>query len=224
MNQATLIERVVAEVMSKLMTSTTTHAEKSPEASAYGYQSFALLDRVITADLLAAKAKGQRVVEVGTKAIVTPAAKDWLRHQNVELKRSARPEASAGGLVLGPKRLAIVQAGGVAVERALEEARRAGVSNWRRELAGQAEDAAKLAISAICRGEAVGVVVFSKQPDKVACLANRNEQIRAAAVFSIADVERVQAALSCNVFVVEVGSKTGFELTRVLKKTETPVV
>ena len=214
MNQAALIERVVAEVMSKLMTSTATRGEKSPEASACGS---VLFDCVITADLLAAKAKGQRVVEVGTKAIVTPSAKDWLRQQNVELKRIALSSPLSS---LRPSRLAIVQAGGAAVERVIEEARRAGVSNWRRELAGQVEDAAKMGISAICRGEAVNVVVFSNQPDKVACLANRNEQVRAAAVFSVADVERVQAALSCNVFVISVGSKNGFELARILKRAE----
>ncbi len=199
------------------MTSTSIPAEKLPAASFSSHQSFALLDSVITADLLAAKAKGQRVVEVGTKAIVTPSAKDWLRQHKVELKRIV---LSSPVLSVRPKRMAIVQTGGAAVERVIEDARRAGVSNWRRELVGPAEDAAKLAISAICRGEAVSVVVFSNQPDKVACLANRNEDVRAVAVFSVADVERVQAALSCNVFVISVGSRSSVELTRQLRSIE----
>ena len=176
-----------------------------------------LSDSVITEQRLAEKAKGQRVIEVVAKAIVTPSAKDWLRKNQVELRRVALSSKLPSALA---SRLAIVQAGGAVANRVIEDARKAGISNWRREPVGLAEEAAKVAISAITRGEAVSVVVFSDQSEKVACLANRNEQVRAAAVRTVSDVERVRESLDCNVYVVEVGSRGTFEMLRILKAVE----
>ena len=189
MDQQTLIERVVAEVMGQLMArSASTNGEKVGPLQ--------LKETIITADLLAESAKRSAVIEVTQRAIVTPSARDWLRHNKVELIRGNAP-AAVQGTAQSVANLAIVQAGSENLDRVL------GSVGWNRELVGTADEAAKLAISEVCRGGVKRVVIFSRDVEVVACFANRNEKVRAAAVTDVAGVKRVKSALSGNVFVVD---------------------
>jgi hypothetical protein len=69
---------------------------------------------------------------------------------------------------------------------ALDDAARWPGVAWQRELAGCDIDAAERATSALCRADAEGSIVFTSQPEVVACRANRNSKVRGAVVGSIA--------------------------------------
>ena len=205
MNQQALIERVVAEVMGQLMTRKAAPVSESVSR-------FQLNETIITADLLAETAQGKSVIEVTPKALVTPSARDWLKHHKVELIRGQSSAAQAADRSVGS--LAIVQSGSENVDRVL------AAGSWERELVGTVDEAAKLAISEVCRGGVKRVVVFSREPEAVACFANRNEKVRAAAVTDIAGVKRVKSGLGGNVFVVDPVERGFFELRNILRQVE----
>ena len=205
MNQQALIERVVAEVMGQLMTRKAAPVSESVSR-------FQLNETIITADLLAETAQGKSVIEVTPKALVTPSARDWLKHHKVELIRGQSSAAQAADRSVGS--LAIVQSGSENVDRVL------AAGSWKRELVGTVDEAAKLAISEVCRGGVKRVVVFSREPEAVACFANRNEKVRAAAVTDIAGVKRVKSGLGGNVFVVDPVERGFFELRNILRQVE----
>ncbi len=172
-----------------------------------------LTDSVVTESVLAEKARGQAVIEVGAKSIVTPSARDWLRHNKVELRRvalsSKLPTARANNQAIFPSNCPIAT-------RVCEELGKSSESGWKTEAASSTEDAVAKAIQAVDQGVAVSLV-FSGVPEKVACLANRNEKVRAAVVGSVADIERVRKSLQANVYVISALSKNDFELLRMAR-------
>src|SRR5262245_21497103 len=135
---------------------------------------------VVTQALLAEAINGTKQVRIGTAAILTPSARDFVRHHGIEVIRESSSHSVANGLRW--QVIATVSTPDVAA--AVEGLKRRGIRADLR-LVGLPGEAATQAISAVCRGEAVKVVVFTSQPELVACLANRNELLRAA---SIADV------------------------------------
>ena len=60
--------------------------------------SVAILDRVITGDLLAEKVKGQKVpLVIGAKSLLTPTAHDYIRIHRLEVTRAAAGANGGGG-------------------------------------------------------------------------------------------------------------------------------
>jgi hypothetical protein len=212
MDQQALIERIVAEVMGKLRPAQAT----APVGAAAAVEPrFRLSQDVITADLLAENAAGQNSVEVSSRAIVTPSAKDWLRHNRVELTRGTKVQV--GSTAKTSDWLVVVHSAGETVERVLEDAARSGSIGSDRESVANATSAAKAAGEAVARSGR-GVVVISGEPEVVACLANRIESVRAAVVADAAAVARVKAGLNGNVFVVDPAGRSYFELRNLLKQ------
>jgi hypothetical protein len=89
---------------------------------------------------------------------------------------------------------------------------------WKRELLGCPDDAAKLAIGAICRGETSTVVVLAEQTHRAACLCNRNDKVKAAAVTDTADIKAVRKQLRANVWCVDPGQRSYFELKNLFRE------
>ena len=85
-------------------------------------------------------------------------------------------------------------------------------AGWSREILGCPDDAAALAISAICRGESSGVVILSKQHFRAACRANRNDKVRAVPVGSPAEVKAAREQLRLNVIAIDPTHRSYFEL------------
>lgn len=174
------------------------------------------LDAVITEGLLAEKAKGLPVVSVGAKSIVTPAALDWLRHNHVELRRvsisSQLPTRRATRLVINASNAAIAQQVAIEIERTR-------FKEWRVQSNSVAE-AVVAAIRGVTTDQLAMVVILADDPELLACHANRNELIRAVAVASVVDIERVQKSLKPNVFVIAPGSRGVFEILRMVRVLE----
>ena len=170
-----------------------------------------LSDRVITGDLLAEKATGATQIVVPDKAILTPTAHDFLKTSKAQLIR-----ASAAGAKASPSSAApgitswklITVTSSPAVSRLTGEL---GTS-WSREILGCPDDAATLAISAICRGESGGVVILAKQHFRAACRANRHDKVRAVPVSSPADVQSAREQLRLNCIAIDPTGRSYFEL------------
>jgi len=219
MTQQILIEQIVAEVMRRLMP-TAASAPASSETN--NGQSTQLTDSVITADVLAEKVAGQKHVVVGERAIVTPSARDWVRHNKVALihvKTAASTEAQASVKEKSDK-LVITHSAGQTIDRVLEDAGRQTNGGWNRKNVESADEAAKKAIGELRRESSRVIVVLTSEPEVAACLANRNEQVKAAVVADAAAVARVKFGLDGNVFVVDPAGRSFFELRNILRRVQ----
>ena len=170
-----------------------------------------LSEKVITGDLLTTKATGASQIIISDKAILTPTAHDFLKVSKAQLIRASADGAKAGAVksdsTISSWTLITVTST-PAVARVIGEL---GVG-WSKELLGCPDDAATLAISAICRGESGGVVILSKQHFRAACRANRNDKIRAVPVSDPADVKSAREQLRLNVIAIDPTNRSYFEL------------
>jgi hypothetical protein len=168
--------------------------------------------QVITQALLAEALNGSATVTIGPKAILTPSARDFLRHREIEVVRELAQSSSPVAI-----RWQIIAARSTPqAAAAARHLQHSGIACDIR-LSGLPAEAAAQATSALCRGEAEHVVVFSDQPEIVACLANRNERIRAAVIAEAATVERVQKSLNPNLLAIDPAGKGVYELKALLK-------
>jgi hypothetical protein len=212
MFDSTTVDQIVANVLKQLSATGTaapgreTREERRepaiPIAAASGSPLSSLVthlsDRVITGDLLAEKATGATQIIVPDKAILTPTAHDFLKASKAQLIR-----ASAAGAKASPSSAApgitswklITVTSSPAVSRLTGEL---GTS-WSREILGCPDDAATLAISAICRGESGGVVI-------------RHDKVRAVPVSSPADVQSAREQLRLNCIAIDPTGRSYFEL------------
>ncbi|MGD9853916.1 MAG: hypothetical protein AB7U20_03105 [Planctomycetaceae bacterium] len=189
--------------------------EASPSAT--GNPSIVLEANVVTAHALLSIAGNTTQVVVRKQAIVTPAAWDTAKERNIAIRRdtdciAAHFPCAAGreGIASGSPNtlLLIVVQHTDAVERLWGDMH----INGRREVLACPDDAAALAISAICRGEAETVVVFAEQTHRTACHANRNEQVKAVAVRDAEEVKAVRTQLRANVWCIDPTNRNWFEL------------
>jgi hypothetical protein len=154
-------------------------------------------------------------IVVSPKAVVTPSALDVVRARKLTIRREAvaRTETSASA-----RTLAIVVRNTPVLERLHKQ--QAGL--WRRELLGCPDDAAALAISALCRGDADRVLVFAAQHHRAACLANRHGEIRAVAISSADDLRTAAEQIRVNVVCIDPANRGDFEMTRLLDQFKKP--
>ena len=221
MLDSTAVDQIVANVLRQLSAAGTpaerreTREERREPEMAAGSRLSSLVsylsDRVITGDLLAEKAKGATQIVIPDKAILTPTAHDFLKVSQAQLIR-----ASAAGAKAGPAKgdAAITSWKLITVTSTPAVARLTGElgAGWSREILGCPDDAAALAISAICRGESSGVVILSKQHFRAACRANRNDKVRAVPVGSPAEVKAAREQLRLNVIAIDPTHRSYFEL------------
>jgi hypothetical protein len=168
---------------------------------------------IVTQALLAETINGAKQVQIGPTAILTPSARDFVRNHGIEIIR----ETSSRGASASVRWQIIATVATPAIAATVEGLMARGVfADFR--LLGLPAEAASHAISVLCRGEAVKVVVFSSQPELVACLSNRNDGLRAAAISDVAAAERVQKTLNPNLLAIDPSGKGVQELKALLKR------
>ena len=167
---------------------------------------------------------GASRIAVAERAIVTPAAWDVARERGVKIVRSGGcfgEHRFASHLKCAAKRddtasatsLLIVVRNTDAIDRLWDDVR----GPWRRELLGCPDDASAQAISALCRGDASCIVIFAAQAHRAACLANRNERVKAVVVGDAGDVRSVRSQLRANVWCVDPADRSWFELRNLIR-------
>jgi hypothetical protein len=179
-----------------------------------------LAETVVTADVVSEQVGSAGTIAIPKSSIITPAAWDVIRELGLEVQRPAH--RSAGGSKSASadaktrasgNRLLIVIRHTDAVDRLWQDLQ----SSWRRELLGCPDDAAKLAISEISRGETAVVVILAEQSHRAVCLANRHERVKAAAIRDAAEVKLIGKQLKCNVWCIDPCGKSWFELRNVFR-------
>jgi len=215
------VELIVQRVLEHLGTpagaapssaSVTSNPSNSSAATVAISREARIADHVVTQSLLAEAVNGSKQVRIGSAAILTPSARDYVRTNGIEIIREpARAESATS-----TRWQIIVTASSPQIAPAVESLKDRGIASDLR-LVGLPAEAAAQAVSAICRGEAEKTVVFTSQPEVVACLANRNDRVRAAAIADVAAVERVQKTLHANLLAIDPGGKSLYELKACLK-------
>ena len=207
------IDRIVANVLSTLSPQVATAAPAADEQKS-AVPASRLSEAVITAEHLEQCSLGQKI-ELSAKAIITPAAQDVIRDRQLQVYRISAGEKSASNSHTLPainKLSAAIVRHTSAIAQALEE-----TASVRKELVSCPDDAAKYAISEICRGEATSVLIFAEQTHRAACLANRNQKVKAVAVRDQADVVAVKKQLRANVWCFDPTDRSYFELRNIFK-------
>lgn len=217
------VDQIVANVLKQLSAGGAAAAgqemrdERQEPATASGSRLSSLVthlsDRIITGDLLKEKATGATQIVIPAKAILTPTAHDFLKAHRVQVTRGggAASAVKSGDASLTTWKL-------ITVTSTPAVARLSGElgAGWSREILGCPDDAASLAISSICRGDAGGIVILSKQHFRAACRANRNDKVRAVPISSPAEVKTAREQLRLNVIAIDPTNRSYFELKNIL--------
>ncbi len=215
-----MIERIVGDVLKQIGapgdSARSAGTRLNVASGGASSESLVLSERIITADLLADRVNGAAVVTVGPKSLVTPAAQDFLRDRGLTLRRSESKPASRSESKSTLAPLLIVVRNTPAVDRLGQDLQ----STWKRELLGCPDDAAKLAISSLTRGEASTVVILAEQTHRAACLANRTEKVKAVAILCAGDVRTARNQVRVNTWCLNPTNLTWFELKNVIRAIE----
>ena len=210
-----LVEHIVATVLQELA-----DADDSCSAGeSIPLKKVALSEKVITADVIKSRINGAKSIHVSTSAIVTPSARDFLRAHDIECHTQTQTSNSETKQQSNRRtrwKLVISHTSDT-VEGVIEDAIRREDTDWSKELASDCREAAELGVSLICRSDADSVVVLARAATGVACLANRNKKVRAAAVKNADDVAAAKAEIGANLIAVNPDGNSFFELRNILK-------
>ncbi len=210
------IEQIVQRVLERLRAPAgnppaPAAAAVTPLAAAAQPAPCVFTDAVVTSEMLAERLAGARQILVGPRTIITPAARDFLRAAGVTCTKQAT-DAAAGP----PARWKVLYTqAGPGVQAALDHLPAA--VQWERQLSGTVAEVVSTAVSALCRAEADGVVVLTPEPDRVACLANRHSNIRAAVIATAATAAAIRQSLSPNLVAIDAASRSVFEIRNLLR-------
>lgn len=215
-----LIEQIVRQVLGQLQPpAQSQEPPKTPVPPTVQSGILQLTETVITEALLAEKLGQSKVVQLKPKAIITPSGRDYLRKNQITIQ--TKNKTASGSTVSTWK--VLVQTSTPAVETVLADLRKRQPGVWQRELVGGMQEIAEKTISAICRAESRGVVVFTTQAEVLACRVNRNRKVRAAAVNSLQQLDSLLPVMSPNVWIISPQGKPFFELRRMLERAASTV-
>ena len=228
-----LVEQIVGEVMTRIrpvrtalkvdgLGSMVDGKANAAQPSTINHRpsTFAVTDRVVTAELLASRLNGQKWVKVAIcpKAVITPSAFDYLRtHKIVWHRNTAEAAPNPNKPMTRWKVLIVTATPGVLQAVEHTESQTFG-KQWSHELLGSAEEAITSATTAIHRGEVSGVSVFADHAELIACRANRSERVNAAVVSDVQLIPALKQYMNLNLMVVRPSGRSFFELRNLLKE------
>lgn len=183
----------------------------------------AVKDAVVTAAVLerAGLADGG-VLVVGTKAVLTPSAHDWLRQHRVTWRRGEAtiPVTTTPALEQAARptvRWQVLASTMTATVRSLLEQIAVSHGGWKRALSGDVHETAAATVQMIQRGETERVLVVAGAADVLACRVNRHVGIRAAVVHSAEHLRAVHPELSPNVVILNPHAKSLMDLRHIVQ-------
>ncbi len=185
-----------------------------------GNTTFAVTDRVVTAELLASRLNGQKWAKVAIcpKAVITPSAFDYLRTHKIVWHRNTAEAAPNQNQPMTRWKALIVTAT-PSVLQAVEHAESQTFGKqWSHELLSSADEAISASTSALCRGDASGIAVFADHAELIACRTNRNEKVNAAVVSDVQLIPALKQYMKLNLMVVRPSGRSFFELRNLLKE------
>jgi hypothetical protein len=218
---APLIEEIISRVLKALGTTSGDSLRATPasdNAGQPGRKEASIAAQIVTWDVLDRLAETVREIRVAPKAIFTPSGRDYIRQHSLTVIRETAMAAKGER----PRWQVIVCKATTQVTAALDGLRSAGLE-FERCLLGEPREAAGHATNVLCRAEAAGVIVFSDQPELVACLANRNERVRGTALGQRQALDRIRKSLRPNLLAVDPSSQSQFELRQLVQSIITTI-
>ncbi len=212
-NGADMVDRIVAGVLEQLHAPAAAAPASRPAPTANG--PLEIQGNVITAALLETRGVVSGPVVFAAKAIVTPSAVDFLSSRKIGWTRTAgaaTPNMSSASWSV------LISRSTPAVVSVLDAVAQHPGVRWQRQLVGCHRESARLAVSALCRGECDGVIAVTGKPEALACYANRNAKVRAAVVDTAARAKRVRCTVGANLFAVDPAEQSVFSLRTVLRE------
>lgn len=170
---------------------------------------------VVTAIMLEDLRREGAAIRLRTDAVVTPAARDWLKEHAVPVTWT-EPDQGGGGhlaVVMDPAvpemRLmrTILDRAGAGVEVIEPEGGQSGIAAATRRLCEK-----------IARQEATTGVVFARDGALPVCIANKHNGIRAALGVNVPTVEEACRGLGINVLVVEYPAQTTYLMKQMIER------
>ena len=218
---ADLLEQIVTGVMRQLTSMSGEVRNNGPGTTEHSHgktttNELLLADNVITADLLSEQLGEVTRFSIGPTSVLTPSARDWLREHNIAWGRQTQ-NGSAVAATKGCWKV-IIERSTPAVTAAIEGVATATGHRPVTETADDFSAAVRSAVSAVCRAEADGVVLFTDKPAVAACRANRNRKVRAAAVMGVTCVRAVRRQMGANLLCVDPTGRTVWELKTILRE------
>ncbi|MEZ6046693.1 MAG: hypothetical protein R3C11_14180 [Planctomycetaceae bacterium] len=204
-----LIDDIVRGVLQQLQPTSTT----AVSSTATG---FVINEKLWTADLLEEQVPaGVKVIQQLPGTIVTPSGRDYLRQQQIKVITGSETGSSTKSIK--PSWKVLVVDASPTFESCWREMNRGGAIEWSRQRSDCVKAAAKEAISIICRGEAVGALVLTAEPEQVACLANRNKEVRGVATRSAARWKELKSSLKPNLLCLDANQISYMELRQLVR-------
>jgi hypothetical protein len=209
-----LVDRIVAEVMAQLQRSPGNESsspapdQNTAPDNAKPTGAIQISDAVITGTLLEERGIAAGPIVLAPKSVLTPSAVEFLSSRKIGWSRGTASTQSSSRV----KWLALVTRSTPAVTAALDAVAGGSACDWSRELLGCHREAAQRSVAALCRGETDGVVAITGKPEALACLANRNTAVRAAAIATVARIKALKQGLCPNLFAIDPTGRTEFEL------------
>jgi hypothetical protein len=222
MDDEQLIEQIVRSVLEQFQRgeniSRTDKASGGRKPSDSNNAVLSIEDTIITGDLLASQVNGNKTVNIGQHAILTPSARDLVRQRGITIQRQT---GTATQTADGSRWVAIVTKCTPALKTAIDDAIQSPGAIVSRELVGTNDEAVQTAVGLICRADADGAIIFSEHPQLAACLANRNRRIRAATADNAATMKAVIDAMGANLLCINPVDQQFFGLRNILRQLPT---
>ncbi len=170
---------------------------------------------VVTAILLDDLRREGKEIRLPEGALVTPAARDWLKEYSLPVTWEKAPAGGAGKLavVMDPSlpelRLmrTMLDRGGRLAEVIEPDGGRKGIAAAIRQLCGK-----------VARGEVAKGVVFAADGPVPVCVANKHNGVRAALGVNIPMVEEACRSLGINVLVLEYPTLTPYQMKQMIDR------
>jgi hypothetical protein len=181
---------------------------------------FAVTDRVVTAELLASRLNGQKWAKIAIcpKAVITPSAFDYLRIHKIVWNRSTAEAAQDPNKPVTRWKALIVTATPTVMQAVEYTESQTFGKQWSHELLGGVDEAVSAATSAINRGEVRGLAVFADHAELIACRANRSERVNAAVVSDVQLIPALKQYMNLNLMVARPSGRSFFELRNLLRE------
>ena len=174
-------------------------------------------EKIITEELLAERTSESCVCCVRPDAIVTPAAKDFLREQGIGLQCSTdrvEPNGSASERTFCRGRIIVTSVN--STMRSFMDSVREGSLGWSVTLADNRSSGVSSVFDVLCREGETFAVLFTEEPEAAACEINRNLKCCAAVVSSSEQMKRIRSHQDWNVWVIDPAGKSFYQLKRIL--------
>jgi hypothetical protein len=207
-----IVREVVARVAAQRAVSKPSVERQSVGDSAAGQ--LVLAPALISLATLADRLSGVERLVVGTKTVITPAARDLLRQHKITISRSADAQALGGA---GSKPALAVAIADTAFDAA-------ALLRMVAPVAGEIERLAKTGLTnsiqeiseTVTKDGRLGLLLCGR-PDVACCLANRRPGVRAAVVRDRDEVAAAIANLGVNLLVVDPARRSLFQLGQIVK-------